>query len=363
MGQGRGASVTAAIVMLSLAASAARADDTARWIKDRQARFEAYRAVHPNPYAEVATLKMRTAALVAMAGPIGGLQAAVDRTPVSWPASDHPIELWDGADDPDMIVVPAGEFSMGSKVGEYDHRSWETPRHRVRLGYSFAVGKGPVTVGEFARFVADTGYDAGDQCFTSEGDPQPRMGRNWRSPSFDQTGEQPAGCLNYADAQAYIAWLSKKTGHAYRLLSEAEAEYVNRAGSTTVFWWGDDPTEACAFANGADADALAHFPQLTANTCRDGYVFASPIGRFKPNAFGLYDTTGNVWSWLADCWNETYDGAPTDGSANLAGDCSQRLMRGGSWSARPALLRSALRIRYPVAVRVDDHGFRVARTL
>lgn len=353
----------ASIAVLALAAAAARADDAAGWLKERQARFAAYREAHPNPDAEVARIKTRSAALVAAAGPIGALQAAVDRAPLSWPASNKPLQLWDGADYPPMIVVPAGEFTMGSKAGEYDHRAWETPRHRVRIGYAFAVGEYPVTVGEFARFVAETGYNSGDRCFTSEGGEQPRSGRDWRRSSFEQTSDHPVGCLNFGDALAYVAWLSKKTGHAYRLLSEAEAEYVNRAGSTTVYPWGDDPATACAYANGADADALARFPQLTANTCHDGYVFASPVGRFKPNAFGLYDTTGNVWSWLSDCWNETYDGAPSDGSASLGGDCSQRLMRGGSWSARPALLRSALRIRYPVGVRVDDHGFRVARTL
>ena len=363
MGLGRNLAATAVLAVFGLTAVTAKADDTGVWLKDRQARFADYRAAHPNPDAEIAKVKARTQALVAAAGSLGDPLAAADRAPLSWRASDRPLGLWDGAEFPRMIVVPAGEFTMGSKVGEYDHRSWETPRHRVRFAQAFAVGQSPVTVGEFARFVAEIGYDAGDRCFTGEGGEQPRTGRDWRRPSFDQTNAYPVGCLNFADALAYVSWLSKKTGHAYRLLSEAEAEYVNRAGSTTVYAWGDTPAAACAYANGADADALARLPQLNANSCHDGFVFASPVGHFQPNAFGLYDTTGNVWSWLADCWNETYDGAPSDGSANLGGDCSQRLMRGGSWSARPALFRSALRIRYPVGVRVDDHGFRVARTL
>ncbi len=353
----------AAISMFSLTALAAKAEDSAAWLKDRQARFAAYHAAHPSPDAEIAQIGAKTAALVAAAGPAGEIQAAVDHAPLSWRTSDKLIELWDGADYPETIAVPAGEFSMGSKAEEFDHRAYETPRHRVRIGYSMAVGKYHVTLGEFARFVADTGYDAGNQCFTSEEGRQPRPGRNWRNPSFEQTSTHAAVCINWKDAQAYVAWLSRKTGHAYRLLSEAENEYVNRAGSTTSYWWGEDASAACAYANEADADAKVRFPQLTANTCHDGYVFTAPEGSFKPNPFGLYDTASNVWSWLEDCFNDNYKGAPTDGSPSLTGDCSQRMLRPGSWSARPVLFRSALRIRYPVDVRVDDHGFRVARTL
>lgn len=345
----------------SLTAFAARADDTSAWLKDRQARFAAFQAAHPHPDAELAKIKAKTAALLAAAPPLD--PAAVDKPALSWKASDKPVELWDGADLPEMIVVPAGEYSMGSPATEYNHQSYEAPLHRVRIAYSFAVGKYPITVGEFARFVADSGYDAGDSCFTSEGGQQPRSGRSWRQPSFPQTNDHPAVCLNWNDAQAYVDWLAKKTGHKYRLLSEAEYEYVNRAGSQASYWWGEDQAAACLYANGADLDALTHFPQMRANTaCHDGYVFTSPVGSFKPNPFGLYDITGNAWSWLADCWNETYVGAPTDGSADMRGDCGQRTLRRGSWSARVTILRSAQRIRYDVGMRVDDHGLRVART-
>jgi formylglycine-generating enzyme required for sulfatase activity len=352
----------ALLAALSFIALKAKADDPDAWLQDRQARFSAYRAAHPNPDAEIAQIKAKTAALIAASAPKGDLQAALDQPPVIWRAAAQPLELWDGADFPQMIVVPAGEYAMGSAASEVNHQTYEGPRHRVRIGYSFAVGKYPITVGEFAVFVADTHYDAGDQCFTTEEGDQPRRGRDWRNPSFAQTPTHPAVCLNWNDAQAYVAWLSRKTGHAYRLLSEAEYEYINRAGSTTVYWWGDDPAAACAYANGADLDTKARFPQMTTNTCHDGYVFTSPVGSFKPNPFGLYDTTGNAWSWLSDCWNDSYVGAPTDGSANMSGDCTQRLLRRGSWSARPTILRSAERIRYPVDVRIDDHGFRVARS-
>ena len=353
----------AALALSALAGAGAKADDSAAWLKDRQARFAAYRAAHRDPDVEIADIKSKTAALLAGTPAIDA--AGIDKPPVAWTASETPAELWDGPDLPDMIVVPAGEFTMGSADAEPNHQNSEGPRHRVQIGNAFAVGKYLVTVGEFARFVTDTHYEAGDQCLTMEGGGlDSRTGRDWRHVGFDQTDNHPAVCISYGDAEAYVAWLSKTTGHAYRLLSEAEAEYVNRAGSTTAYWWGDDPAAACAYANGADLDAKARLPRLSANTaCHDGYVFTSPVGRFKPNPFGLYDTTGDAWSWTADCANDTYAGAPTDGSANTAGDCGQHVLRGGSKLNDPSYLRAARRIWHLNGVRSFNHGFRVARSL
>lgn len=458
-----------ALACSNFAAVSAHADDTAAWMKDREARFAAYQAAHPNPDAEIAEIKAKTAAMIAayvppatppkyadlyarsavlapaqkaqattmfkaafglwQAGdfasakegfsqalqidpasgpgnyylgdilkrenntqaalyldraatlapgtteafmaaaalrtlPASETDPALDGAPVIWRTSDMPIELWDGAAYPTMIVVPAGDYTMGSPATEPNHQANESPRHRVRIGYSFAASKYPITVGEFAQFVAETHYDAGNQCYTLQGGNfDNHNGRNWRRPDFDQTSQSPATCMNWDDAQAYVAWLSRKTGHAYRLLSEAEYEYANRAGSMTAYWWGDDPAAACAYANGFDQDAKSVNPNWTANTCHDGYVFTSPVGSFKPNPFGLYDTTGNVWSWLGDCGNDTYSGAPTDGSANQGGDCTRRLLRGGSWFNFPQFLRAALRIRSLSGFRSFNFGFRVARTL
>ena len=295
--------VVAATIASGLMALGARADEQSDWLKARQVRFTAFQAAHPHPEAELVQIKAKTAALLAAAKVMD--PAAVDKPALTWKAAEHPVELWDGPDLPQMVVVPAGEFSMGSPPAEFNHQSYEAPLHRVRIAYSFAVGKYPITVGEFARFAAETGYDAGDSCYTSESGPQPRSGRSWRQPSFPQTADHPAVCLNWNDAQAYAAWLTKKTGHDYRLLSEAEYEYVNRAGSQTSYWWGEDPAAACLNANGADLDALARFSQMRSNTaCHDGFVFTSPVGSFRPNPFGLYDITGNAWSWLEDCWND-----------------------------------------------------------
>jgi formylglycine-generating enzyme required for sulfatase activity len=262
-----------------------------------------------------------------------------------------------------MIVVPAGEYAMGSPADEANRDPREDPRHRVRIGYSFAVGKYPITVGEFAHFVAATGYDAGDWCHTDEAGAQPKTGRNWRTPGFDQTDANPVVCVSALDAQAYIDWLSRTTGHHYRLMSEAEYEYVNRAGTVSAFWWGDDANAACAYANGPDLDTQAVFPSWAANACHDGYAFTAPVGRFKANAFGLYDTTGNAWSWLADCYTDSYVGAPTDGSANLGGDCKWHMLRGGAWGRAASYLRSARRGRDLVGNRIYNNSFRVARTL
>ena len=344
-----------------MAGLAARADDASAWLMARQVRFIAYRADHPGLEAQIARIRARTSALVAAAAPFGA--AATESPPIIWRVLPEPLELWDGPQYPEMIVVPAGEFAMGSPPGEADRDPREDPRHRVRIGYSFAVSKYPVTVGEFARFVADTGYDAGDWCHTDEPGPQPKTGRNWRDPGFAQTFDHPVTCVSSLDAQAYAAWLSRRTGHLYRLLSEAEYEYVNRAGTETAYWWGDDPDAACAYADGPDLDTQAVFPAWAAHHCHDGYAFTAPVGRFKPNPFGLYDTTGNVWSWLADCYTAGYAGAPADGAADMTGDCKWRRLRGGAWGRYASYLRAARRGRDLVANRIYNNGFRLARRL
>jgi len=351
----------AALAAFGLAAVSAHADE-ASWLKDRQARFAAYQAAHPNPDAEVAAIKAATATMIAAAPPFD--PAAVGRAPAIWRASGKPLELWDGADLPPMIVVPAGEYTMGSAASEPGRQADEGPRHRARIAHAFAVSEYPVTVGEFARFVAETRHDAGNSCLTVEGGVwDVHLGRNWRDPGFAQTNDSPAVCVNWNDAQAYTAWLSRRTGHAYRLLTEAEYEYANRAGSMTAYWWGDDPLAACAHANGGDLDLKAAFAERGANACHDGYVFTSPVGAFGPNPFGLYDTTGNAWSWLQDCWNDSYAGATMDGSANLGGDCEKRAHRGGSWRAPAPALRSAWRVGVQADFRGHGDDFRVARTL
>ncbi|MHB8814932.1 MAG: formylglycine-generating enzyme family protein [Steroidobacteraceae bacterium] len=178
------------------------------------------------------------------------------------------------------------------------------------------------------------------------------------------------------EARAYTRWLSGKTGHSYRLLSEAEWEYVARAGTTTEAFWGDDEKRACAYGNGVDLTLSERFPHAKWQSaaprnpnpgdvlpCHDGHLFTAPAGSYKPNAFGLYDTAGNVFEWVADCWSPNYDGAPTDGSPRTDGDCTVRVNGGGSLTSNPTGLRSAYRWNDPAWLHVVDLGFRLAREL
>ena len=166
-------------------------------------------------------------------------------------------------------------------------------------------------------------------------------------------GRRPVISVSWEDAQGYVAWLSGETGEEYRLLSEAEWEYVARAGTQTARYWGESETGQCRYANGSDSSP----------SCSDGYAETAPAGSFEPNAFGLYDVLGNVWEWTDDCWNESYAGAPTDGSPWASGDCSRRVLRGGSWLNPPGNLRSANRYGSPAGSRLFSLGFRLARTM
>lgn len=290
----------------------------------------------------------------------------LDRSPVTWRAAAAVDEVWDAAYAPRLVVIPAGEFTMGSPAVETGRDSSEAPRHRVRIGYPLAVGKYPVTVGQFATFVAETSHVAGDQCQTFvNGKFDFVVGAGWRKPGFQQADDHPVVCLNWHDAHAYTAWLTKKTGHTYRLLSEAEYEYVARAGTTTAYWWGDDAARACEFVNGADLDAKAepHFDYWVVNNCHDGQAFTAPVGSFPANPFGVHGIAGNSISWLEDCWTDSYNVASNDGSIHAEEHCLKPMVRGGAWSDQPANLRSALRGWNIHNIRFSMNGFRVARVL
>ncbi|HKB47716.1 MAG TPA: formylglycine-generating enzyme family protein [Ktedonobacterales bacterium] len=273
----------------------------------------------------------------------------------------------DCRDCPEMVVVPAGRFMMG---GNEPQHVLEGPRHQVSIA-AFAIGRTHVTRAQFQRFVSATGYAATSDCSNFAASPL-RDGRlprdaNWPNPGFEQTDADPAVCMHFADAEAYVRWLSQHAGRPYRLPSEAEWEYAARAGTTTVRWWGDGPDGACASANardetfverlGATLGAGYPFP------CRDGYATTSAVGSFRPNPFGLSDMLGNAWQWVADCFHLSYAGAPADGSAWVAGDCSRHVLRGGSWLEGQDPIRSTLRLALPADYRWNTYGFRVARTL
>jgi formylglycine-generating enzyme required for sulfatase activity len=308
-------------------------------------------------------LKTATAALAAGAGPMDG----VDAPARIWRVAGALTEFRDGPSAPEMVVVPAGEFTMGSRDVEPGRKANEGPRHRVRIAYPFAVSKYAVTVGQFAAFVAASGHRiAGGSCyFYKDAHYQNANACSWRTPNFPQKDDSPVIAVSWTDATAYVQWLSKTTGHAYRLLSEAEFEYADRAGSSTAYWWGDDPKAACAHANGADQTTLTD-PQFTdwnVNACKDGYVYTAPVAAFGPNPFGLYGMTGNAFTWTDDCWNETYAHTPVDGSAATGGACGQHVVRGGAWAETPAVLRSAARNWNYLEVQPVTDGLRVVRVL
>ena len=283
-------------------------------------------------------------------------------------AKKHPpgTRLRDCGDCPEMVVVPPRNYMMGSPSSGAGRDGEEGSVHRVVIGEPFAVGVKEVTRGEYRRFVRATWRSPGDSCWTNEdGEWEERGGRNWEDPGFEQTDGHPVVCVNWEDAKAYAGWLSRETGKEYRLLSESEWEYVARGGSGTARYWGEGEAGQCRYANGADKAVKGSYGdwKWEAASCNDGHVHTAPVGSFAANGYGLHDVLGNVWEWVEDCWNEGYAGAPSDGSAWESGDCSRRVLRGGSWGSGPGNLRSALRFRLASGNRSDSFGFRVARTL
>jgi len=172
--------------------------------------------------------------------------------------------------------------------------------------------------------------------------------------------------VNWNDAREYAAWLSRKTGQRYRLPSEAEAEFIRRAGTAEAYPWGEDPREACRYANVGDRttrELVPYFGDREIIDCEDGYAFTAPVGTRLPNAWGLYDTLGNVWEWTEDCYHENYESAPADGRPWTIGDCRRHMVRGGSWQSSSSQVRSASRIGEWRRTRCLYVGIRVARDL
>ena len=246
--------------------------------------------------------------------------------PARRPGETFSDALSSGGEGPEMVVIPAGRFRMGCTSGQdcYDE---EFPVHEVTIPQAFAVSKYAVTFEDYDRFTYPNRVD-------DEG-----WGR----------GRRPVINVSWDDAQDYVAWLSRQTGQTYRLLSEAEWEYVARAGSSTAYSWGDD-----IGSNRANCDGCSSQWDNSQT---------APVGSFSANAFGVHDMHGNVWEWVEDCWNDNYAGAPSDGSAWRAANCSVGVWRGGGWLTFPGGLRSANRVWSSTGTRAHYNGFRVARTL
>jgi formylglycine-generating enzyme required for sulfatase activity len=226
---------------------------------------------------------------------------------------------------PSLVVMPAGSFEMGSSASER-----EKPMHRVSFARPFAIGQFEVT------------FDEWDRCVEERGCKRRPSDRGWGR------GNRPAINVSWLDAKEYVAWLGKKTGHVYRLPSEAEWEYAARAGTATPYWWGGSPGTR----------------QANCRECKtESAEQTLPIGSFGANPFGLFDTAGNAAEWVEDCWNESYRGAPTNGAAWVKGDCKMRVLRGGSFDSQAAQVQSSARFRYDADVPYSANGFRVVREL
>ena len=258
---------------------------------------------------------------------------------------------------PEMVVVPAGDFLMGAPLVDTRQTINEIPQHPVTFAESFAAGKYEVTRVEFRQFIEDTSHATRSACWTYEQDEwKDRAGREWQTLEFEQGEREPVVCVSWDDAQSYIAWLSQKTGKRYRLLTEAEWEYAARAGTTGPFHVGPTISTDQANYDGTQADGAAGMGAYREKTVS--------VGSFPANAFGLHDVHGNVWEWVEDCWHEDYEGAPADGNAwILDGDCSVRIVRGGSWLDGQNGLRVVFRGRTKSELSYFVIGFRVARSL
>jgi formylglycine-generating enzyme required for sulfatase activity len=242
------------------------------------------------------------------------------------PATVAPLP---GIPEPEMISIQPGTFLMGSPDGEGSDNV--RPQHEVRIEHAFAIGKYPVTFDEYDAFAKAANRDLPND-------------RGWGR------GKRPVIYVSWDDAVAYVKWLSAQTGKRYRLPTEAEWEYACRAGTQTPWFFGNKESDLDQYAwHDGNSGSKTH-----------------PVGEKKPNPWGLHDVNGNVWDWVQDCWHESYQGAPTDGSAweeKAGGDCGRRVVRGGSWYGSPVWTRSAGRFRFYTVYANDFLSFRLAQDL
>ncbi len=315
---------------------------------------------------------------------LGGTPAAYDDYLTSYPKGRHAekarrlktqievlIRKWpagkafrDCPDCPEMVVYPAGSFMMGSPAEDKGGNADERPPRRVTIARPFAVGKYEVMKSEYEAFAQAIGRSVPGNCNLYDSWSRkwkPGQDVTWREPGFEQSESHPVVCVSWDDAKAYVKWLSGKTNQEYRLLSEAEWEYAARVGPKTK---RNPLTEYFGASWGHDKILDANY-RANCYGCISfwGGERTAPVGSFQAIRFGLYDVHGNVREWVEDCWNPSHAGAPPNGSARMGGDCSHRVVRGGSWFDEPKFLRAANRERNTAKNRDNIIGFRVARTL
>lgn len=328
-------------------ADAKKARDEREELQRKAAQLKAEAAYRSEQERHRKQLAERNAAELAALMPTAG-------SPVADPSGVLRDRFIDGTGvGPDLVLIPTGRFQMGSH--EHEHavaikagaqKNWldrETPQHWVGIEQPIAMGRFPVTVGQWRQFVRATGWES-------------QSDTDWRAPGFAQDDDHPVIGVSWMDVQLYLRWLSEKTGQTYRLPSESEWEYACRAGTKTAFSFGDSITTEQANYDGNytyNGSARGAFRQGT-----------SKAGTFPPNPWGLFDMHGNVWEWTQDVVHDSYVGAPVDGSAwEEGGDPVRRILRGGSWLYNPRYLRSSVRNGFSAVLANDIVGFRVARKL
>src|SRR5579872_657617 len=291
-----------------------------------------------------------------------------------------------------LVLIPSGEFRMGAeedptdtlKAFPYAQRRWlegELPEHTVRIKKPFYMGAYEVTIQEFLSF-----SDAAKYKTDAERDVKPSWGYDAKGkliesptfrpsrPGWEQSKDEPVTYISWNDAVAFCKWLSQKEGKKYRLPTEAEWEYACRAGSRTRFWNGNKPEDLVSIGNVADTDLKSRWPNAVIEgndkngrvatisfpflSQKDAYAFAAPVGKFKPNPFGLYDMHGNVWEWCQDWYDKGYYAkSPADDPQGPPAG-SMRAIRGGGWNLTPVDARSAFRVGRPPTFRFSSIGFR-----
>ena len=306
-------------------------------------------------------------------------------TPSESPETTRTVSLIKDCEDcPQLVIVPPGRFQMGSLVDKPERP--EGPLREINIDYFFALGRYEVTVAQYRQFMESTGHRPSGNCRVwidgtlpagaSHPRPEPETdgpwrgfvndpASDWRNPQWrrDVNDDDPIVCVNWRDALAYVDWLAEITGQPYRLPTEAEWEYVARAGTSGSFPWGDNAALGCEHANIYDQSAASafNFP-WDGEACDDGFAAVAPVGQFRPNRFGVFDIVGNVWEWTQDCYQAYYPEEPVDGSAvEVKGDCETRTVRGGSWITATVRQRPTFRGRDPEEAKYSYFGFRVAR--
>jgi formylglycine-generating enzyme required for sulfatase activity len=268
---------------------------------------------------------------------------------------------------PEMVVLPAGDFMMGSPANELGRVDVEGLPRRVVIPKRIAIGKFEVTVEQMSIFMTETGMTIGGSCrrLVNPERPPPTWSAPEASlehPGYEITGSHPAVCISWHEAQSYVAWLQRRTGKPYRLPTEAEWEYAARAGAATRYSFGNNENTLCVYARFADLSSQFGWH----DACHSELVAygAAPVGSLKPNAWGLFDMHGNVWEWVEDCWTPNPLEIPFDGSAfSRPGNCEMGVMRGGSFSSSSLMVRSAIRSPMRTAQHFFNVGLRVALTL